>query len=123
MGEKRQSYESPTAQFDCIYSNLLVGVVTDTPITQGYVLGDDGCFSHVTGEQTIKAGEAYLNVPVNMSQVRICFDDYITTEIHSFEESVDSPSDTWFTLQGNRLNKKPVQQGIYLQGGRKVFVK
>ena len=124
LGKMGQTYEIPIAQFECDYSNLLVGVVTDTPITQGYTLDSDGCFSPINGTQTIKAKEAYLNLPQNnASQVKICFEDGIATDIDTIEKTTDSPSDTWFTLQGNRLNKKPIKQGIYLHGGRKVFVK
>ena len=34
----------------------------------------------------------------------------------------DLPSDAWFTLDGRRLNGRPQQPGLYINGGRKVVV-
>ena len=34
----------------------------------------------------------------------------------------DQPSDAWFTLDGRRLNGRPQQPGLYINGGRKVVV-
>lgn len=52
-----------------------------------------------------------------------------TTGIHSLAEdtenaaSFDEWHDAWYTLQGVRLAGKPAARGIYLKGGRKVWVK
>lgn len=48
-----------------------------------------------------------------------------TTGIHSLAEdmeNVDAPSDEWYTLQGVRLMGKPTVRGIYLKGGKKVWI-
>ena len=34
----------------------------------------------------------------------------------------DQPSDTWFTLDGRRLNGRPQQRGVYIHAGRKTVV-
>ena len=31
--------------------------------------------------------------------------------------------DVWFTLDGRRLDGKPAQRGVYVNGGRKVVMK
>lgn len=35
----------------------------------------------------------------------------------------DSDTDTWYTLQGTRLQAKPTQSGIYINNGKKVIIK
>lgn len=37
--------------------------------------------------------------------------------------TVTSDNDAWYTLQGVRLNKKPTQNGIYIQNGKKIIIK
>ena len=32
-------------------------------------------------------------------------------------------SDAWYTLDGRRINGKPTQKGVYINGGRKVVIK
>ena len=37
---------------------------------------------------------------------------------------IDSPSDnTWYTINGYRLNKKPTKPGIYIMNGKKIIIK
>jgi hypothetical protein len=40
-------------------------------------------------------------------------------ELVNSEESVDD----WYTLDGVKLNSKPTQKGVYINGGKKVFMK
>ena len=100
------------------YTNLLVGVVNDTELTSGYVLdsqsGDD-TFVGVSGSQTLKAGEAYLNLAGVSAPQRI------TTGMESLR--VDVTSDSWYTPQGIRLNAKPTKPGLYIINGKKVMIK
>lgn len=37
--------------------------------------------------------------------------------------SSDAYNTPWYTLQGARLNHKPIQSGIYIHGGRKIIIK
>ena len=42
----------------------------------------------------------------------------------SMESGKEGASTTgWHTLDGRRLNSKPTQPGLYIQGGRKVVIK
>lgn len=38
-------------------------------------------------------------------------------------ENLISPNDSWYTVDGQRLNSKPTKKGIYIVNGRKVVVK
>ena len=122
-GTERQSYEVPLAGTDIVYSNLLTGVLVDTEITDGYVL-DDGTFTAVSGTQTVKSGEAYLAVTptVNAPRLVIKFTDTENTGIQAVTAD-RVKSNAWYTLQGVRLNERPVEHGVYLHQGRKVVVK
>ena len=37
--------------------------------------------------------------------------------------TVDSQSNEWYNLNGQKLNGKPVAPGIYINGGKKVIIK
>lgn len=48
----------------------------------------------------------------------------VVTEIQSLEQkSVETRHESWYTLQGIRLNSRPTKQGIYVHNGRKEIVK
>ena len=38
------------------------------------------------------------------------------------QTNIDHSADAWYTLSGVRLNGKPTQRGLYIQGGKKVLV-
>ena len=44
------------------------------------------------------------------------------TEISNLK-SQTSPSTSWFTIDGRKLNGKPISKGIYINNGRKVVIK
>ena len=48
----------------------------------------------------------------------------ITTGIHSIDRSAERTIDheAWYTLDGRRIEGKPRQRGIYINGGRKVVI-
>ena len=48
--------------------------------------------------------------------------DPVTGIVDIIAEPADE-NGTWYTLQGLRLNAKPVQKGVYIHNGRKVLVK
>lgn len=45
-----------------------------------------------------------------------------TTAIHAMDD-VESDHKAWYTLQGIRLNGKPTKKGVYIHGGRRIYVK
>ncbi|MBR5686630.1 MAG: leucine-rich repeat protein [Prevotella sp.] len=49
-----------------------------------------------------------------------------TTGIHDTQFSIDSSdsqSQSWYTLDGQKLDKKPTQKGVYIVNGKKMVVK
>ena len=52
------------------------------------------------------------------------FGDGVVTPVETIEQH-DGPAATegWYTLDGRKLNEKPVQKGIYIFNGRKIVVK
>ena len=60
------------------------------------------------------------NSSVMASKLRINVgSDTGINELVNSEESVDD----WYTLDGVKLNSKPTQKGVYINGGKKVFMK
>lgn len=46
-----------------------------------------------------------------------------TTEIETTDFTDFTDSDAWYTLDGRKLDKKPIKKGMYINNGRKVVVK
>lgn len=74
-----------------------------------------------------KIGEdGALNAPARMAMFNFSFDgDGETTGIISVNGSgfTVNGSDSWYTLDGRRLQGKPTQRGIYINNGKKVVIK
>ena len=107
----------------------MLGNATDATITEGgfteqpfYSLYN-GKFYRYEGTQAIAAHRCILTVsPVYTAPVLT-----IGTETTSLSPvpspSREGSSQRWYTLDGRKLNGKPTQKGIYVNGGRKVVVK
>ena len=46
-----------------------------------------------------------------------------STEIETTDFTDFTDSDAWYTLDGRKLDKKPIKKGMYINNGRKVVVK
>ena len=46
-----------------------------------------------------------------------------STPVRSIERDNDSNDDSWYTIDGRRLNIEPQERGIYLHNGKKVMVR
>ena len=107
----------------------MLGAATDATITEGgfteqpfYSLYN-GKFYRYEGTQAIAAHRCILTVsPVYTAPVLT-----IGTETTSLSPvpspSREGSSQGWYTLDGRKLNGKPTQKGIYVNGGRKVVIK
>ena len=107
----------------------MLGNATDATITEGgfteqpfYSLYN-GKFYRYEGTQAIAAHRCILTVsPVYTAPVLT-----IGTETTSLSPvpspSREGSSQGWYTLDGRKLNGKPTQKGIYVNGGRKVVIK
>ena len=94
-----------------------------------YVLGkvnDNFGFHRYTGV-TMPAQKAYLLLSSNAApSLSMTFGDEETTGISPIENGelrIENSTDAWYTLDGRRLSEKPTRRGIYINNGKKVFVK
>ena len=111
-------------QSSSIYSNLLVGSLTATSLTDGYVLKGD-CFERVDVPTTIAANSAYLTLPASAQGVKRLTLKFLdeTTDIDLVKDDMPQGDSHWYSLQGTRLNGTPSTPGIYIRNGKKVMVK
>ena len=92
-----------------------------------YYIFSRGEFVLSMGGKTMKAGKFYFENPnynspaPSRSTLRIVRGN--TTSINNSPPSSPQTSDTWYTLNGQKLNKKPTRKGIYMQNGKKVVIK
>ena len=109
-------------------SNMLVGVTSATGISAtggnktNYVL-KDGAF-HPTNGGTIKANRAYLQIPTaaaSNARIDIAFDDEETGIEDIYDLRFDA--DSWYTLDGRKLDTKPTTKGLYINNGNKYVIR
>ena len=50
-------------------------------------------------------------------------DEDETTGIKTIDHEPTMTDDSWYTLQGVRLNSRPTKQGIYIHDGKKIIIK
>lgn len=125
-GTVGNTYEVPFVETDFVYSNLLVGILEETVVSNGYVL-KEGQFIPVNDNEVIQANKAYLKLPYSLNQpLKIRFvddEEGLVSDGIINAKDLSANKDVWYTLQGVRLNEKPVMKGLYLNQGRKVYVK
>ena len=65
-----------------------------------------------------KPSGSYSNAPMRLVKSDV-------TGIVEINEDKDRRSfdDTWYSLDGRKLSGKPTKKGIYINNGRKIFVK
>ena len=101
------------------------GVSADTEITHGiYVMNGNGDF--IYGEpdptdNTLKAHRCYIDLNGNQTNGAPLRWSGETNSIENVELTIDS--DSWYTISGMKLNGKPMKQGVYINGGKKVTIK
>ncbi len=71
-----------------------------------------------------KIGEDRASASARIVSFSINFGDGETTGIDNVQCSMSNvQSDNWYSLDGRKLNGKPTQPGVYINGGRKVVIK
>jgi hypothetical protein len=117
-------YPIVSDQSSSFYSNLLVGSLTATSLTDGYVLKGD-CFERVDVPTAIPANSAYLTLPASAQGAKRLTLKFMeeTTDIDLVKDDMPQGDSHWYSLQGTRLNGTPSTPGIYIRNGKKVMVK
>ena len=113
-------------------ANLLKRAPSDGfPVTQkGYYVFHEGEFvlSIWGGSQKISAGHFYVNLTGSPAPTRMAIvksNANTRTGINGISEDVNTKTqnETWYTIDGRRLSRKPTQKGIYITNNRKVIIK
>ena len=128
-------YTEDTSSDDALYSsNMLKGVTSATPIaktddTKTNLILSDGAFHPASGEGSLGANKAYLQVPTASlsslsveAPLMIDFEEETTGIGAALNDKGEMINDKWFTLQGMKLEGMPTEKGIYINGGRKVVI-
>lgn len=102
----------------------LTGVLTTTVVNTGYIMqnqGDGPMFYSAVGQNfTLPAGRCYMTTPSSkIKAFMIHFDDESNGVVAVKE---DLSSNTWYTLQGVKLDNRPTEKGIYLKGNKKILI-
>ena len=74
---------------------------------------------------TLGANKAFLALDAvvnNAREFRFSLDDE-TTAVFDLNNKEESIKNSWYTLDGRKLNGEPKQRGIYVKNGRKIIVK
>jgi hypothetical protein len=81
--------------------------------------------SYLKSSRTLSSFSDYFYVPASNGTPKVTtfvFDGTTKTGITSVQ-SDNVQADSWYTLDGRKLNKKPTVEGVYIHGGSKVVIK
>ena len=107
------------------------GNASDTKITEGYNYAYGSSYGLYNGEfvlidtdNGIAANRCLLALDDNTGNAPVLTIGTETTSLSPVPSpSREGSSQRWYTLDGRKLNGKPTQKGIYVNGGRKVVIK
>ena len=123
-------YDADYPDNDVYTEGCLTGVLTTTVVNTGYIMqnkGDGPAFYSADGENfSLPAGRCYMTLPpsgIKMFGLNIESKEE-TTKIDSLskEEKSEGETESWYTLQGVKLDQKPTEKGVYFYGQQKVLI-
>lgn len=128
-----------TSDDDCVtfegtYSPFSIGDTSkgtyDGDINEIILLSGNNTLGYSQSTRTLRSCRAHFMIPTTSSGIRammdfdIDFDDEEVTAIANLKSQISSlKPESWFTLQGVKLDGKPTQRGVYLHNGRKEAVR
>ncbi len=74
---------------------------------------------------TLNSFRAYFNLPgaTAAPAFKLDFGDEVVTGISNVKSAKTEGNDSWYTVDGRKLDKQPTMKGVYVNNGRKVVVK
>lgn len=74
---------------------------------------------------TLNSFRAYFNLPgaTAAPAFKLDFGDEVVTGISNVKSAKTEGNDSWYTVDGRKLDKQPTTKGVYVNNGRKVVVK
>ena len=120
--------ETTPVTFKGLYAPLNIGSKGDN--TKLYLAADNKVY-YPNGAMTIGCQRAYFQLNGIMAGdpsagVRafvLNFEGTSTTGVKEVKEVKEVKDNSWYTLDGRRLNSKPTQKGIYINNGKKQVIK
>ena len=92
-------------------------------------MGSDNNLYYPIKAASIGAQRAYFKIgsegaaQARIASFNIGYGDSETTDIHSIDNSQWIIDNSWYSLDGRKLQGKPTQKGVYINNGRKVIIK
>ena len=129
------TYDIPITSAHAMVTNMFVGTLTQTTISPteddltNFVLSNstNGIgFYTISKDMVLGANKAYLQIPTDIVQAGvnvIGFEFGDDTNGINAIKTTSSDHETWYTLDGRKLDSKPTERGIYVTRGRKVLIK
>lgn len=125
---------STGCQFVGTYSPFSIGDTSngtyDGDINEIILLSGSNTLGYSQSTRTLRSCRAHFMIPTTSSGIRammdfdIDFDNEEVTAIANLKSQISSlKPESWFTLQGMKLDGKPTQRGVYLHNGRKEAVR
>ena len=103
--------------------------INDGNIDKIVLLSGNNTLGYSQSTRTLRSCRAHFMIPTSagiraMMDFDIDFDAEEVTAIANLKSQISSHKpESWFTLQGVKLDSKPTQRGIYLHNGRKEAVR
>ena len=125
----------PAAITHTVGQVTLYGVCGDTDVSGKYVLRNDKFMkagSSAGAKGALKAGANTTAAPFRVyatmeggSYDQLLINSSHTTAIRTIntDETFADGNETWYTINGVRLNSRPTTKGVYIVNGKKVVVK
>lgn len=105
------------------------GNASDAKITTGYnyTIGQsyglyNGEFVLIDTDNGIAANRCLLNVGGTNSAPKLVICSEVT-EVKEVNASLEVKDDSWYTIDGRKLNGKPTAKGVYINNGHKIVIK
>ena len=93
-------------------------------------MGDDNSLYYSSEDRTLRNFRAHFEIPSQQSAPALAhrfvidFDgDEVVSGIDGIRIVNSDYTDGWYSLDGRRLNSKPLAKGVYIHNGNKVIVK
>jgi len=93
-------------------------------------MGDDNSLYYSSEDRTLRNFRAHFEIPSQQSAPALAhrfvidFDgDEVVSGIDGIRIVNSDYTDDWYSLDGRRLNSKPLAKGVYIHNGNKVIVK
>ena len=97
-----------------------------TTYVLNYKEGTGVGFYKLKSGKTLGYGKAYLDTSTTGAPSYLNFEENETTEVREVKEVnvvIEVNDNSWYTLDGRKMDSKPTAKGLYIVNGKKVVIK